>query len=148
MGSRKTVTRCVNKAYEYPERKNFYNTLIAKGFRKSTAKSYATGIVNAKGTTFKRARQLWLEHMNGMPYPPTEHEIQEDAEPPKPFDLFEKFNKKPEPQKEEESPKGDQDSEYLTEYKLNLISKVLANRKRDGSTNRRTLNLIEIILNG
>ena len=148
MGNKKVVTRCVNKAYAYPERKSFYNTLISKGFRKSTAKSYATGVVNANGTTFKRARQLWMMHMNGLPYPPTESEIQGECEPPKPFNLFEKFNKKPEPQKEENSPQESQESEDLVEYKLNLISRVLSDRKRDGSSNRQTVQLIKTILDG
>ena len=76
---RVNVSRATKAHYNYPERSSFFNALIAAGYTEKTSYAFVTGIANPKGSAFARARELWLELMNGKPYPNSESSTQDDV---------------------------------------------------------------------
>lgn len=153
MGSRRNTTRCTEKVYAYAGRDAFYQALVNAGFTHKTSRAISTGIVNERGTAFKRARELWCQYMGGKPFPMTGEEYANTikTETPRTANMLleEMFNKKPnpEPQKAEESIKEGtkEDNGLALQHKLDLISQVLAIRSDDPSVKDKTLALIQTI---
>ena len=170
---RTNVSRATKAQYNYPERANFLKALIAAGYTELTSSAFATGIVNPKGSAFTRARELWLEHMNGKPYPGSNYTAEKQSEendtPPKAnFNVNEDVPSSAGPpfpegeltigkmQKEwEQRLSRSFDRKQATEVKSRVhvtikvsqaIQDILKMRERDGSTNDKLLGLIEVLL--
>jgi hypothetical protein len=170
---RTNVYRATASQYNYPEREEFQKVLQRVGYSDKTAYALVTGIANPKGSTFLRARELWLEHMNGQPYPGstsiTAEQKGEGSTPPTAnFNVNEDVplnDSSPLPEgklTEEKMKKGWKQGLahssglkqaakvkspiHVTVKVSKAIKDILKMRERDGSTNANLLGLIETLL--
>ena len=166
-------SRATASQYKYPEREEFQKVLQRAGYSEKTAYALVTGIANPKGSTFVRARELWLEHMNGKPYPHTSPPLpqkakEDDAPPPAVFMANEDVSSKDTTSPSEEKPTlgkmekvwkqrqagssvlkqaaKAKSSIHVTLKVSQAIKDIVKMRECDGSTNDKLLALIEVLI--
>ncbi len=153
--------------YNYPQRKDFLAALLAAGYKESTAASYATGVANSKGTTYKRARALWVELMGGKAYPIsspdspkattlppylTLQQSHQDEDPVVPLPsvrtraekLLERLSGEATGRKPPPIPNAFLKS--AQDKTLSTVASIVSMREKDGSTNDKLLSIIEVLI--